>query len=107
MNNELKQIKKIYGEDMMHLCRSIFPNVLEKEGKLLEILQDNIAPTRSLAKEIIENNLISSFRNWINSLVEEDITHGLKIVGTGTIDYDGNVGSIGGVEYNIKLTKYN
>lgn len=37
-----------------------------------------------------------------NDLVEEDITHGEKIVGTGTIDYDGNVGSIGGVEYKLK-----
>ncbi len=36
-----------------------------------------------------------------NSLVEEDITHGKKIVGTGTIDRDGNVGSIGGVKYKI------
>lgn len=37
-----------------------------------------------------------------NYLTEEDITHGLKIVGTGTIDELGNVGSIGGVEYKIK-----
>ncbi len=37
-----------------------------------------------------------------NNLVEEDITHGLKIVGTGTIDMDGNVGSIGGVSYKLK-----
>lgn len=37
-----------------------------------------------------------------NSLVEEDITNGLKIVGTGTINLDGTVGSIGGVEYKIK-----
>lgn len=37
-----------------------------------------------------------------NYLTEEDITNGLKIVGTGTIDEDGNVGSIGGVEYKIK-----
>lgn len=36
-----------------------------------------------------------------NSLVEEDITHGKKIVGTGTIDRDGNVGEIGGVKYKI------
>lgn len=36
-----------------------------------------------------------------NALVEEDITHGKKIVGTGTIDRDGNVGSIGGVKYKI------
>lgn len=37
-----------------------------------------------------------------NSLIEQDITRGLKIVGTGTIDLDGIVGDIGGVEYKIK-----
>lgn len=37
-----------------------------------------------------------------NSLVKEDITKGLTIVGTGTIDEDGNVGSIGGVEFKLK-----
>ncbi len=36
-----------------------------------------------------------------NKLVEEDITHGKKIVGTGTIDIDGNVGEIGGVKYKL------
>lgn len=37
-----------------------------------------------------------------NSLLKEDITHGYTIVGTGTIDLDGNIGSIGGVEYKLK-----
>ncbi len=37
-----------------------------------------------------------------NYLIEEDITKGLNIVGTGTIDEFGNVGAIGGVEYKIK-----
>ena len=37
-----------------------------------------------------------------NRLVEEDITKGLKIVGTGTIDDNGNVGEIGGVKYKLK-----
>ena len=36
-----------------------------------------------------------------NRLVNEDITNGLKIVGTGTIDMNGNVGSIGGVKYKL------
>ncbi len=36
-----------------------------------------------------------------NELIEEDITHGLKIVGTGTIDELGNVGEIDGVKYKI------
>lgn len=37
-----------------------------------------------------------------NYLTPEDITHGKTIVGTGTIDENGNVGSIGGVKYKLK-----
>ena len=37
-----------------------------------------------------------------NSLIPEDLTKGRIIVGTGTIDEYGNVGSIGGVEYKLK-----
>ncbi len=36
-----------------------------------------------------------------NALTEEDITKGKKIIGTGTIDAKGNVGSIGGVKYKL------
>lgn len=36
-----------------------------------------------------------------NHLVDKDITKGRKIVGTGTIDELGNVGSIGGVKYKL------
>lgn len=37
-----------------------------------------------------------------NMLIDEDITKGKKIVGTGTIDSEGNVGQIGGVLYKLK-----
>ena len=37
-----------------------------------------------------------------DSLISDDLTNGLKIAGTGTIDSDGMVGSISGVEYKIK-----
>ncbi|MCK7486123.1 MAG: hypothetical protein MZU97_11690 [Bacillus subtilis] len=40
-----------------------------------------------------------------NQLVTEDITRGLKIAGTGTINYDGAAGYIGGVKQKI-LTAY-
>ncbi len=36
-----------------------------------------------------------------NSLVEEDITKGKKISGTGTIEMDGKVGEIAGIKYKI------
>lgn len=37
-----------------------------------------------------------------NNLVKEDITKGLKIAGTGTIDENGNVGPISGIKYKLK-----
>lgn len=37
-----------------------------------------------------------------NRLTEKDLTKGQKIVGTGTIDSEGNVGSIDGVKYKLK-----
>jgi len=37
-----------------------------------------------------------------NYLTNQDLTNGMKIVGTGTIDEEGNVGGIGGVKYKIK-----
>lgn len=36
-----------------------------------------------------------------NAITKTDVTRGLKIAGTGTIDEDGNVGVIGGIEYKI------
>lgn len=36
-----------------------------------------------------------------NKLTDYDLTKGKKIIGTGTIDMDGNVGEIGGVKYKL------
>jgi len=36
-----------------------------------------------------------------NEITEYDITKGLKIVGTGTIDREGKIGAIGGVKYKL------
>ncbi|MCR4898965.1 MAG: hypothetical protein K5892_07100 [Acholeplasmatales bacterium] len=36
-----------------------------------------------------------------NALVEEDITHGYKIAGTGTISIEGKVGGIGGIKEKV------
>ena len=37
-----------------------------------------------------------------DKLIEEDLTKGYKIVGTGTISSDGSVGAIGGVTYKLR-----
>ncbi len=36
-----------------------------------------------------------------DQLTEEDMTHGFQIAGTGEIDYDGNVGRIGGIDKKV------
>ena len=36
-----------------------------------------------------------------NAITKNDITKGKKIAGTGTINYDGTIGSIGGVKYKL------
>ena len=65
MNVDLKIIKKKYGEDMMHLCRKLFSTMLEEENRLSEILLQNFYPNKSLCQDIVSNNLITDFRNYI------------------------------------------
>ncbi len=69
-NNDLKQIRKKYGERMMHLCRTLFPTILLTPGLLPSILEKTIAPTSSIAEDIEENGLENEFISFINSFVE-------------------------------------
>ena len=63
MNEDLKIIKKKFGEDMMHLCRKLFPTILEKgNNELSTILLQSFYPNKSLCQDIISNNLITEFR---------------------------------------------
>ena len=70
INEELKIIKKNYGEEMMHLCRELFPTLLEKTNLVYNILKENIASTKTLASEIIEKNLEEEFKNYIYSFID-------------------------------------
>lgn len=47
-NKDLAYIKKFYGEKFMHLCRSLFPTLLETEGLLSSIIASKFAPTHAL-----------------------------------------------------------
>ena len=57
MNEDLKLIKKYYGEDMMHFCRSNFQNILEQPGKLFSILQDIFAYDKNLIFDLPDSDL--------------------------------------------------
>lgn len=66
--NELKKIKKLYGEKFKNLCRDNFPVILEQEGKLLDILKKRFSHNcNSLYESITENGLEESFSQLIYS----------------------------------------
>ena len=70
-SKELKRIKKIYGEEFMHLCRELFPTILEQEGKLITILSSVFAGnSRTLADDIKKEGLEEEFKNLIYSKVD-------------------------------------
>ena len=67
-------IKKHYGEKMMHLCRSLFPTILEKQGLLYSIITKRFYPSKFLYEDIINNNLQDNFYSIIFSQYEKMIS---------------------------------
>ncbi len=68
MKDELRKIKKKYGEEMSHLCRELFPTILEETDCLYNILISKFSPSKQLYKDIIDHNLVSEFKNYIYGL---------------------------------------
>ena len=71
MEQDLKRIKKVYGEAMSRFCRETFPTILEKEGLLPKLLEKHFERSRFLYEDIIKNNKVEDFKNYIYSLTEE------------------------------------
>ena len=69
MIDDLKVIRKKYGEKMYHFCRESFPTLLEEPGKLSKLLSDNFHESHSLFDDIVANGKESEFKNFIYSLV--------------------------------------
>ena len=70
-SKELNRIKKLYGERFMHLCRSLFPTLLEQEGLLTEVLKYSFATnSRTLYDDIVNNDLEEEFKNYIYSKID-------------------------------------
>ena len=72
MCSDLIKIKDKYGERMMHLCRKLFPTILEEEGRLFELLSSYFAYSKYLYDDIVNNLLIDNFRTYIYSLYETE-----------------------------------
>lgn len=71
-NADLKWIKKHYGEKFSHLCRDLFPTILEKEGFLIEIIRKNFSQSRELYDDIVNGNLVNSFKSYIYSQIKSN-----------------------------------
>ena len=78
MNQDLKIIKKKYGENMEKLCRQIFPVLLETEGLLSKLMLENFEPNHTLYKDIIDQNIEDSFKDYIYSLLDVEENKGVK-----------------------------
>jgi len=74
INEELKQIKKLYGERMAHLCRELFPTILETKGSLLKLLQSSFNEDRNLAEDILASGRKVEFKGYIYSLLRKKET---------------------------------
>ena len=72
MSDDLNKIKKKYGEKFAHLCRELFPTILETNGLLYRLIESKFYPNKLLYDDIINNKLVSLFQNFINNLVEKE-----------------------------------
>ena len=72
MSDDLNKIKKKYGEKFAHLCRELFPTILETNGLLYRLIESKFYPNKFLYDDIINNKLVSLFQNFINNLVEKE-----------------------------------
>lgn len=78
MNNDLKIIKKKYGEKMMHYCREELSTILECEGLLPELFLSHFHENHSLYEDIEKENKFEEFKNYIYSLI--DVENNMEII---------------------------
>ncbi len=69
--DDLKIIKKEYGEAMSHMCRELFPTILEYKGLLYYILSSHFAKSKQLYEDIINEDKKYQFKNYIYFLYDE------------------------------------
>lgn len=62
---DLKIIKKKYGEDFALFCYKEFQVLLNHQGLLSQIIQENFAPSRFLYQDIINQDKVINFKNYV------------------------------------------
>ena len=69
--NELRLIKKYYGEDFSHFIRDSFPGLLEQDSLVLNLLETHFEHNKELYNDIVHFELELQFKEFIYSLMEE------------------------------------
>ena len=88
MNYDLVMIKEKYGERMMHLCRELFPTLLETDGLLFELLRTNFA----YSKFLYNNNVLISLYVPNLKIIGNDFLRSnsvLTVIDLGTLEQYG------------------
>ena len=65
MVDDLKIIRKKYGENMSKLCRELFPTLLESNGLLSNLMLSNFSDNHFLYDDLKDYDLILDFKNYI------------------------------------------
>ena len=85
LSNELKEIKKKYGETFMHICRDNFSTLLETEGLLSQILDKYFATnSKSIGEDIIKNEALIGFKDFVYSKIDVEKEETPIIIGDKT-----------------------
>ena len=76
MKNDYDIIKKAYGEKFAKLCRTLFPQILEKEGVLPDLMMSLFAPSRFLYDDVMASGK-ETFQNFVMGIFYETHAHQL------------------------------
>ena len=68
--DDLKLIKDKYGENMAHLCRTLFQSVLKNKGVLFNFLSEKFHYSRNLYNDLIKYNLVDKFQDFVLSTLD-------------------------------------
>lgn len=93
-NKDLNEKAIVYEEEgwkFIGVGASLIREITTKPELQLDFKKSESGPS---------GGLISALAIY-DALIDKDLTRGLKILGTGTIDVDGNVGPVGGIKYKL------
>lgn len=73
-NNDLKLIKKHYGENLMHFCRDAFATILnDSPGLLPKLILNNFAPNHCLYNDLVRMYRLLDFKEYINCIYNRKV----------------------------------